>query len=136
MPLLQALRRLGQRPTMQDWPGLIEAYRPWLPVSASTPVITLREGATPLIPAPAISERIGRGVSVFLKYDGLNPTGSFKDRGMTMAISKAKEAGYMQGMNIVASVFVFHSKCNFEANKTFEMLMRNRNLREIYINEL
>jgi len=78
---------------MQDWPGLIEAYRPWLPVSASTPVITLREGATPLIPAPAISERIGRGVSVFLKYDGLNPTGSFKDRGMTMAISKAKEAG-------------------------------------------
>ena len=93
MPLLQALRRLGQRPTMQDWPGLIEAYRPWLPVSASTPVITLREGATPLIPAPAIAERIGRGVSVFLKYDGLNPTGSFKDRGMTMAISKAKEAG-------------------------------------------
>jgi len=78
---------------MQDWPGLIEAYRPWLPVSASTPVITLREGATPLIPAPAIAERIGRGVSVFLKYDGLNPTGSFKDRGMTMAISKAKEAG-------------------------------------------
>lgn len=93
MPLLQALRRLGQRPTMQDWPGLIEAYRPWLPVSASTPVITLREGATPLIPAPAIAERIGRGVQVFLKYDGLNPTGSFKDRGMTMAISKAKEAG-------------------------------------------
>jgi len=78
---------------MQDWPGLIEAYRPWLPVGASTPVITLREGATPLIPAPAIAERIGRGVSVFLKYDGLNPTGSFKDRGMTMAISKAKEAG-------------------------------------------
>jgi len=93
VPLLQALRRLGQRPTMQDWPGLIEAYRPWLPVSARTPVITLREGATPLIPAPAIAERIGRGVSVYLKYDGLNPTGSFKDRGMTMAISKAKEAG-------------------------------------------
>jgi len=78
---------------MQDWPGLIEAYRPWLPVSRQTPVITLREGATPLIPAPAIAERIGRSVRVFLKYDGLNPTGSFKDRGMTMAISKAKEAG-------------------------------------------
>ena len=78
---------------MQDWPGLIEGYRRWLPVSDATPVITLREGATPLIPAPAIAERIGRGVKVYLKYDGLNPTGSFKDRGMTMAISKAKEAG-------------------------------------------
>ena len=78
---------------MQDWPGLIEGYRKWLPVSDKTPVITLREGATPLIPAPVIAERIGKGVKVFLKYDGLNPTGSFKDRGMTMAISKAKEAG-------------------------------------------
>ena len=78
---------------MQDWPGLIEGYRRWLPVSDQTPVITLREGATPLIPAPVIAERIGKGVKVYLKYDGLNPTGSFKDRGMTMAISKAKEAG-------------------------------------------
>jgi threonine synthase len=78
---------------MQDWPGLIEAYRAWLPVTSTTPVITLREGATPLIPVPAIEERIGKGVKVFVKYDGLNPTGSFKDRGMTMAISKAKEAG-------------------------------------------
>ena len=78
---------------MQDWPGLIEAYRSWLPVSDKTPVISLREGATPLIPAPVIAEKIGRGVKVYLKYDGLNPTGSFKDRGMTMAISKAKEAG-------------------------------------------
>ncbi len=93
MPLLQALRRLGQRPTMQDWPGLIEAYRSWLPVSAATPVITLREGATPLIPAPSLCKLIGRGVRVHLKYDGLNPTGSFKDRGMTMAISKAREEG-------------------------------------------
>jgi threonine synthase len=97
VPLLRSLRRLGLggggAPTMHDWPGLIEGYRRWLPVSEATPVITLREGATPLIPAPAIAERIGRGVKVFLKYDGLNPTGSFKDRGMTMAISKAKEAG-------------------------------------------
>ncbi|HEY9735867.1 MAG TPA: threonine synthase [Trichocoleus sp.] len=75
------------------WPGLIEAYRPYLPVSETTPVVTLCEGNTPLIPAPAIMERIGRSVKVFVKYDGLNPTGSFKDRGMTMAISKAKEAG-------------------------------------------
>ncbi|MFN7679115.1 MAG: threonine synthase [Cyanobacteriota bacterium] len=78
---------------MQDWPGLIEAYRTWLPVSAATPVITLREGATPLIPAPSLAKLIGRGVKVHLKYDGLNPTGSFKDRGMTLAISKAREEG-------------------------------------------
>ncbi|WGV28213.1 threonine synthase [Halotia branconii] len=77
----------------QPWPGLIEAYREYLPVSEKTPVVTLLEGNTPLIPVPAIAERIGRQVSVFVKYDGLNPTGSFKDRGMTMAISKAKEAG-------------------------------------------
>ncbi|AFY43807.1 threonine synthase [Nostoc sp. PCC 7107] len=77
----------------QPWPGLIEAYREYLPVSDNTPIVTLLEGNTPLIPVPAIAERIGRQVSVFVKYDGLNPTGSFKDRGMTMAISKAKEAG-------------------------------------------
>lgn len=75
------------------WPGLIEAYRPYLPVSEATPVVTLHEGNTPLIPAPAIAAQIGRQVRVWIKYDGLNPTGSFKDRGMTMAISKAKEAG-------------------------------------------
>lgn len=75
------------------WPGLIEAYRPYLPVSENTPIVTLKEGNTPLIPVPAIAEIIGKQVKVFVKYDGLNPTGSFKDRGMTMAISKAKEAG-------------------------------------------
>ena len=77
----------------QTWRGLIEAYRQYLPVTAATPVVTLLEGNTPLIPAPAIAQRIGRQVKVLVKYDGLNPTGSFKDRGMTMAISKAKEAG-------------------------------------------
>ncbi|UKO99032.1 threonine synthase [Nostoc sp. UHCC 0870] len=77
----------------QPWPGLIEAYREYLPVSETTPIVTLLEGNTPLIPVPAIAERIGRQVRVFVKYDGLNPTGSFKDRGMTMAITKAKEAG-------------------------------------------
>jgi len=79
--------------TFQGWRGLIETYRPYLPVSAQTPVVTLHEGNTPLIPAPAIAAQIGKQVEVFVKYDGLNPTGSFKDRGMTMAISKAKEAG-------------------------------------------
>jgi threonine synthase len=77
---------------MQDWPGLIEAYRDWLPVSAKTPVITLHEGATPLIPVPTIAERIGKGVRVFVKYDGLNPTGSFKDRGMTMADQQSQRS--------------------------------------------
>ena len=75
------------------WRGLIETYRRYLPVTDKTPVITLLEGNTPLIPVPAIAEQIGKQVQVFVKFDGLNPTGSFKDRGMTMAISKAKEAG-------------------------------------------
>ena len=76
-----------------NWQGLIETYRNYLPVTDATPVVTLLEGNTPLIPVPAISNLIGRQVTVHVKYDGLNPTGSFKDRGMTMAISKAKEAG-------------------------------------------
>lgn len=78
---------------LTSWPGLIEAYRSYLPVTSDTPVVTLLEGNTPLIPVPAIASIIGRSVRVFVKFDGLNPTGSFKDRGMTMAISKAKEAG-------------------------------------------
>ncbi|MDD2819252.1 MAG: threonine synthase [Candidatus Nanopelagicales bacterium] len=73
------------------WRGLIEEYRDRLPVSANTPVITLREGGTPLVPACVLSEMTG--CEVWLKYDGANPTGSFKDRGMTMAISKAAEDG-------------------------------------------
>jgi threonine synthase len=73
------------------WPGLIEAYRSRLPVSDSTPVVTLQEGATPLVPAPELSRRTG--CDVYLKVEGANPTGSFKDRGMTMAITKAKEEG-------------------------------------------
>ncbi len=77
----------------QVWKGLIEEYRQYLPVTETTPVVTLHEGNTPLISVPAIAQRIGRQVRVLVKYDGLNPTGSFKDRGMTMAISKAKEAG-------------------------------------------
>jgi threonine synthase len=77
----------------RPWAGLIETYRAYLPVTSTTPVVTLNEGNTPLIPVPTIAAEIGRGVEVFIKYDGLNPTGSFKDRGMTMAITKAKEAG-------------------------------------------
>ncbi len=73
------------------WNGLIQHYRDFLPVSHTTPVVTLLEGHTPLIPCEVLSERTG--LDVYLKYEGLNPTGSFKDRGMTMAISKAKEKG-------------------------------------------
>lgn len=83
--------RLKTKDFSPAWPGLIEAYREWLPVNDKTPVITLQEGGTPLIPIHSIRERIGKKVNVYVKYDGLNPTGSFKDRGMTMAISKAKE---------------------------------------------
>jgi threonine synthase len=73
------------------WPGVIEAYGDRLSVTAATPIVTLLEGNTPLLPAPAVSAAVGR--DVFLKYEGVNPTGSFKDRGMTMAVSKALESG-------------------------------------------
>lgn len=84
---------LKKRALHQGWNGLINAYGAYLPISDRTPVITLNEGNTPLVPVPSIAARIGRQVTVYVKYDGLNPTGSFKDRGMTMAVSKAKEAG-------------------------------------------
>ena len=73
--------------------GIINKYKKHLPVSDKTPVITLNEGNTPLIYAGYLSKLLGEGFKVYLKYEGLNPTGSFKDRGMTMAISKACEAG-------------------------------------------
>src|SRR6476619_1540688 len=75
------------------WPGVIERYREHLPVSESTPVITLLEGNTPLIRAQNFVEAIGGQFELYLKYEAMNPTCSFKDRGMTMAISKAKERG-------------------------------------------
>lgn len=78
---------------MSTYQGLIERYRKYLPVNSKTPVVSLSEGNTPLIFAPHVSRQIGENVKVYLKYEGLNPTGSFKDRGMTMAISKAKEEG-------------------------------------------
>lgn len=74
------------------WPGVIETYRQYLPVSSKTPVVTLHEGNTPLIFSPSLSKRIGKDAEVYLKYEGMNPTGSFKDRGMTVAISKAVES--------------------------------------------
>jgi threonine synthase len=74
-----------------QWRGVIDEYRSWLPVTDQTPVITLREGGTPLVYACVLSEMLGN--EIWLKVEGANPTGSFKDRGMTMAISKAAEDG-------------------------------------------
>lgn len=79
--------------TTNSWPGVIRRYAEYLPVTADTPVVTLLEGNTPLIPVPNLVEAIGGKFSLYLKYEALNPTGSFKDRGMTLAVSKAKERG-------------------------------------------
>ena len=78
---------------MNRWRGVIEEYRKFLPVSERTPVITLGEGNTPLIRAGRLAKTIAPGIDLYLKFEGANPTGSFKDRGMTMAMSKAVENG-------------------------------------------
>lgn len=75
------------------WRGLIHRYRGRLPVTETTPVVTLHEGNTPLIPVPNFVKAIGGDFDLYLKYEGLNPTASFKDRGMTLAVSKAVERG-------------------------------------------
>ncbi len=75
------------------WKGVIDEYRQYLPVTDKTPVVTLLEGNTPLIKAERLAEEIGAGFEIYLKFEGMNPTGSFKDRGMTLAVSKAKERG-------------------------------------------
>ena len=74
-----------------NWKGLIHHYREFLPVTENTPIVTLLEGNTPLVLSEDLTKAVGP--KVYLKYEGLNPTGSFKDRGMTMAISKALEEG-------------------------------------------
>lgn len=83
------MKAVAQRP----WRGIIDHYRDYLPVTDKTPVISLCEGNTPLIPARHLPELLGVDVQVYFKFEGLNPTGSFKDRGMTMAVSKAVEEG-------------------------------------------
>lgn len=75
----------------KQWQGVIREYAEYLDVSEATPIITLGEGGTPLIPSPSLSRRTG--TDVYVKFEGMNPTGSFKDRGMTMAVSKAVEHG-------------------------------------------
>ena len=81
----------GRDKGAHQWRGVIEEYRDRLPVSSKTPVVTLREGGTPLVEAKNLSKLLNN--EIWLKYEGINPTGSFKDRGMTMAISKAAEDG-------------------------------------------
>ncbi|MEY4444605.1 MAG: hypothetical protein RL301_684, partial [Actinomycetota bacterium] len=81
----------GRNSGAHQWRGVIEEYRDRLPVSSRTPIVTLREGGTPLIEAKNLSKLLNN--EIWLKYEGTNPTGSFKDRGMTMAISKAAEDG-------------------------------------------
>lgn len=76
---------------MKAWRGLLEEYREYLPFEKRDAIVTLLEGATPLVPAPVLSRKVGG--RVFLKIEGANPTGSFKDRGMTYAISRAKANG-------------------------------------------
>ncbi len=96
------------------WSGIIQHYQRFLPVSAQTPIVSLNEGNTPLIFSSYLTSVVG--LEVYLKYEGLNPTGSFKDRGMTMAISKAKEAGAEVVMcastgNTSASAAAYAARC-------------------------
>jgi threonine synthase len=81
----------GRASAAHQWRGVIEEYRERLPVGIDTPIVTLGEGGTPLVRSASLSDQTG--CEVWLKYDGANPTGSFKDRGMTLAISKALERG-------------------------------------------
>ena len=107
--------KLFRKKGAHQWRGVIEEYRSRLPVSSTTPVITLCEGGTPLIHAATLSTMLSN--EVWLKFEGANPTGSFKDRGMTMAISKAAEAGARAVIcastgNTSASAAAYASKAN------------------------
>lgn len=78
---------------MTSYSGVLETWRPWLDIPAHTKTVTLLEGNTPLIPMPRLAETLGGGFDLFVKFEGMNPTGSFKDRGMTVAISEAYGKG-------------------------------------------
>ena len=104
---------------MKPYLGVIHRYRKYLPVTRKTPIISLLEGNTPLIYSCKLSEYLGKGFKVYLKYEGTNPTGSFKDRGMTMAISKAKEQGSKAVIcastgNTSASAAAFAARANLK----------------------
>ena len=81
------------REAARPWSGVIQEYREFLPVTDQTPIVTLLEGGTPLIDSQTIAARLPGNLRLLFKYEGVNPTGSFKDRGMTLAVSKAVESG-------------------------------------------
>ena len=100
--------------------GIIERYQEFLPVTENTPIISLNEGNTPLILAEALPQKLGlKNIKIYYKFEGLNPTGSFKDRGMTMAISKAMEEKAQAVMcastgNTSASAAAYASRCGLK----------------------
>lgn len=99
--------------------GVIERYRQYLPIDPHTPPISLNEGSTPLIQAPRLSQAIHPNLEIYLKYEGLNPTGSFKDRGMTLAITKAVQEGFKAVMcastgNTSASAAAYAARAGIE----------------------
>lgn len=100
-----------------EWPGILKAYRDFLPLTPQTPLITLKEGNTPLIPSHKLGKELG--LDLYFKYEGLNPTGSFKDRGMVMAIAKALEGGSRAVMcastgNTSASAAAYAARCGLK----------------------
>jgi threonine synthase len=102
---------------LMAWNGLIEQYRDYLPVTQDTPVVSLNEGNTPLIPIQNLAEHLGIQAQWYAKFEGLNPTGSFKDRGMCMAVTKAKEDGMKTVIcastgNTSASAAAYAAKAN------------------------
>ena len=112
---------------MAPWRGVIDEYRPFLNLAPTTPAVSLQEGGTPLIEAKNLSRKVGNGLKLYLKYDGCNPTGSFKDRGMTMAITKAVEEGSRMVMcastgNTSASASAYAAHANL---KCFVLLPHN-----------
>jgi threonine synthase len=105
---------------VKGWRGVIEEYRDFLPVTDKTPIVTLFEGNTPLVPAPRLAEATDARMEIYLKCEGFNPTGSFKDRGMTVAISKALEMGSRAVIcastgNTSASAAAFASRAGIRA---------------------
>ncbi len=100
--------------------GIIERYQEFLPITERTPIISLNEGNTPLILAEALPVELGlKNIRIYYKFEGLNPTGSFKDRGMTMAISKAMESGAKAVIcastgNTSASAAAYASRCGLK----------------------
>ncbi|HID07633.1 MAG TPA: threonine synthase, partial [Armatimonadetes bacterium] len=99
------------------WRGIIHHYRSFLPITDATPIITLCEGNTPLVRAYYLEALVDGQLEIYLKYEGANPTGSFKDRGMTVAVSKARERGYKVGIcastgNTSASAAAYCARAN------------------------